>query len=524
MGDGEYEGATKIIRDPSTVKSRIFIGNTPSNVTKKNLEDIFSPYGQIIAIVLNRGFAFLQFSNEDSANSAIEKECGTMCGGKKLDVKHAVVFKKNRNDDKDQDRGGRERSPIRERDDMNERMPMGGFKEQPFNRHEMVMRNERFGPGPGFGGDFPVTDYPMGVGNFLSGFMGMRENDGVFPQAENIFPAVNKGPFPDRQAMMGPRESFRPHNQPANIHTDRINDCEIIVLNRSITMGYADYIERRLKEIGLTVDVLFPNDDVPLGRILANISGRGALYAIVITPTNEQHRSLTVNILYGQHQEHRNMPLEDAVSLIRRTFQSYMRGERELPGTIGGYEVHPDAIQTLFNLLKENRQLTVLQYDKVIRYLQDKREKQLKLEVGDDASDLPSLKESNSNSNSASAAVPVVKQQELQSRIMNILKKKGAVPAADEAPAPVPAPDQWRGAASEPPANSHASSANTHVPSANQQQQQQPPAPLLNPNVQKAIDSLLSKGDLLRSLNPKSAQPVPAPQPMFSAYAPNRKY
>jgi len=45
----------------------------------------------------------------------------------------------------------------------------------------------------------------------------------------------------------------------------------------------------------------------------------------------------------------------------------------------------------LLNLLSDNRQLTVLQYDRVIRYLQDKREMQLQLELGD-AKDLPPLK------------------------------------------------------------------------------------------------------------------------------------
>lgn len=49
------------------------------------------------------------------------------------------------------------------------------------------------------------------------------------------------------------------------------------------------------------------------------------------------------------------------------------------------------AAQVLLNLLADNRQLTVLQYDRVIRYLQDKREVQLQLELGD-AKDLPPVK------------------------------------------------------------------------------------------------------------------------------------
>lgn len=65
---------------------------------------------------------------------------------------------------------------------------------------------------------------------------------------------------------------------------------------------YAEFIESRLIKVGLTVDLLFPNEEVPLGRVLANISGRGTLFAIVVNMTNEEHRSLTLNILYGQPQ------------------------------------------------------------------------------------------------------------------------------------------------------------------------------------------------------------------------------
>lgn len=47
------------------------------------------------------------------------------------------------------------------------------------------------------------------------------------------------------------------------------------------------------------MDLLFPNEDVPIGKVLANISSRGCLYAILVMPINEEHRSLTLNILHG---------------------------------------------------------------------------------------------------------------------------------------------------------------------------------------------------------------------------------
>ena len=59
----------------------------------------------------------------------------------------------------------------------------------------------------------------------------------------------------------------------------------------------------RLKNFGLKIDVLFPNPDIPLPKILGNIASRGVLFAIVVTPLNEDHKSMTVNILqvhYGK--------------------------------------------------------------------------------------------------------------------------------------------------------------------------------------------------------------------------------
>lgn len=65
---------------------------------------------------------------------------------------------------------------------------------------------------------------------------------------------------------------------------------------------YAEFIEQKLKNQGLLVDLLFPNEDVPIGKVLANISSRGCLYAILVMPINEEHRSLTLNILHGMPQ------------------------------------------------------------------------------------------------------------------------------------------------------------------------------------------------------------------------------
>uniref|UniRef100_A0A1B0GM74 Anticodon-binding domain-containing protein n=1 Tax=Phlebotomus papatasi TaxID=29031 RepID=A0A1B0GM74_PHLPP len=178
------------------------------------------------------------------------------------------------------------------------------------------------------------------------------------------------------------------------------NDCEIIVVSRALTV-YAEAIEAHLKRLGLSVDLLYPNDDVPIGKVLGNISSRGCLYAVLVTPQNEEHRSITVNILYGQPAEHRNMPVEDAIKFIAENFREKMNRDAaastttSIPTTTQSLPItpivsgslkdkHPDSIQSLLLLLTENRMLTVLQYDKIIKYLTERRELQMKVELGDE--------------------------------------------------------------------------------------------------------------------------------------------
>ncbi|KAI4470474.1 nuclear receptor coactivator 5-related [Holotrichia oblita] len=149
------------------------------------------------------------------------------------------------------------------------------------------------------------------------------------------------------------------------------------------------------------------------------------------------------------------MPIEDAIILLTRNFEAYMKGETfEKEGRMASLaEKHPEAIQMLLNLLAENRLLTAIQYDRIIKYLQDRKELQKAYEGDED-------------SESKKEGEPDHKQAELQSRIMNILNK-----SASDSPKPV-TPTTQSG-----------------------------PTPLLNdPSVQKALDSLLS-GDMFKSIS-----------------------
>lgn len=107
----------------------------------------------------------------------------------------------------------------------------------------------------------------------------------------------------------------------------------------------------------------------------------------------------------------------------------------------------------LLNLLAENRQITTAQYDRLIKYLTQRRGLQSQHETSEGVD--------------AAQEDPTSKQAELQNRILNILNK-----SSEEA---------------KPPAATPVSPATA-------------PTPLLNdPSVQKALDSLLL-GDMFKSI------------------------
>lgn len=51
--------------------------------------------------------------------------------------------------------------------------------------------------------------------------------------------------------------------------------------------------------MNLKVDLLFPNPDIPINRVLGTLAQRGTLYVLVVRDENKLYRSVTVDILHG---------------------------------------------------------------------------------------------------------------------------------------------------------------------------------------------------------------------------------
>lgn len=76
---------------------RIYVGNLPWSVDNDSLKDLFSSYGDVAdAVVIrdretgrSRGFGFVDLSDDEAGNSAIEAMHGTEIEGRDLVVNQA---------------------------------------------------------------------------------------------------------------------------------------------------------------------------------------------------------------------------------------------------------------------------------------------------------------------------------------------------------------------------------------------------------------------------------------------------
>ncbi|NXU40388.1 NCOA5 protein, partial [Drymodes brunneopygia] len=340
---------------------------------------------------------------------------------------------------------------------------------------------------------------------------------------------------------------------------ERPVDCSVIVVNKQ-TKEYAESVGRKVRDLGMVVDLIFLNTEMSLTQALDDVSRGGSPFAIVITQQHQVHRSCTVNIMFGTPQEHRNMPQADAMVLVARNYERYktesrekereeiarqaakmadeaILQERERPppmeeGVRGG---HPPGIQTLLNLLADNRYVTAEEMDKVINYLRDRKERLLRgnsepLQAPMSRQPLgaPSGSSLGSQSNLPSSqahqgsqplvstpSVPVsssTPQQELQAKILSLFNSGAAAAAAAAVANSGPAAST--GSSGSTPNQNFANLAGGQPRPAqmNAGNLNQPPQRLQTPNTQ--IPALPGPS---RNAGPRPGAP-PQPQPLYGQH------
>ncbi|XP_013421667.1 nuclear receptor coactivator 5-like isoform X2 [Lingula anatina] len=448
--------------DPKLLYSRVFIGNLPTDkMTEGELETMFKKYGKVLGTSLHKGYGFVQYGKEEEAREAVRLENGGLYKGFRIDVKIASEGRSQRGGprrERDISAGRglapRDRSPLRDPYEDRLRDPL----RDPYRRDDPYARDpyldDPYGPPPRRP---PPLDDP---------YLDRYARDDPYRRP----PPFDDGRDPYRDPYYPPPPVGAPEAERPPF------DC-CILMKSPQQRAYGDMITRRLK----TFSVLTDMREIPEGTtpqiMIDDLVRRGILYAIIINSQNEVHRSLTLNILHGTPQEHRNMPLDDAMSLVARNYEQYLkelRAKAPVPPPKVDFTPPDPSIAYLLNLMADGRQLTLEELEKVLKYVKERRDQMLPkrgVSAGGGAGETGALRDEKSL---------LQQQAQLQAKILSILNPNSGVPSS-----------QGVGMAAQEPQVPQQQSAQAGGVGLN----------LDNPSIQKALDSLIQSGpNLLKNI------------------------
>uniref|UniRef100_A0A8C2J493 Nuclear receptor coactivator 5 n=1 Tax=Cyprinus carpio TaxID=7962 RepID=A0A8C2J493_CYPCA len=482
--------------DPRDLERRIFVGNLPTaHMAKKDMEELFRPYGKIQALSLFRGYGFVQFERVEDAEAAKAGHNGRIYRGYKLDVNMAAERRQNKARSSPPRRPAssygdsreprpRSRSPVHGRDSRDHR-----------DSREMRSDSRELRPGPPREHDArgpPDERYRGSESREKDPSYRDEGYDRYYRGGEYDYYRKKEEPYPERyrEPWNGRRESeeerVRPEERRRNelyrqyyeelqrrYDAERPVDCSVIVVNK-LQKEYAETVGRKVRDLGMVVDLIFLNTEVSLTQALEDVSRARTPFAIIITQQHQVHRSCTVNILFGTPQEHRNMPMQDAMVLVAHNFDSFKVEHRakerdelarkaakmadEVLMREPDREGHPASVLTHITLLSEGRFMTPEELARLIDYLRDKRDRLVRGTTDTVAHPPPvthepsqptqplsapaqpaytSLSLHSSHLTPASGPSATNQQQELQAKILSIFNS-GSGTSSVSSPAPVP--------------------------------------------------------------------------------------
>ncbi|XP_072308193.1 nuclear receptor coactivator 5 isoform X2 [Eucyclogobius newberryi] len=544
--------------NPRDLERRIFVGNLPSSeMDKKDLEEMFRQYGKILGVSLLRGFGFVQFERVEEAEAAKAGHKGRIFKGYKIDVNMAVERRNQKAQPQqspprrplfssygDREPRPRSRSPNYSRDGRREGREPRDSRDARDSRDSFRGSETR-----------DREDYDR---HFRGG-----APDDFFRRKEDAFRDFRE-PRNGRRELE--EETVRPEERRRNElyrqyyeelqrrqDSERPVDCSVIVVNKAQNREYAETVGRKVRDLGMVVDLIFLNTEVSLTQALEDVGRSRTPFAIIITQQHQVHRSCTVNILFGTPQEHRNMPMQDAMMLIAHNFDTYKVESRDKEREEIAKKAakmaddvllrdpdrdnHPVSALTAITLLYENRFVTAEELDILIAYLKDKRARLGRPAVDSLPATLPppaagQPPPSRSLSSAPGAPPASSNQQELQAKILSLFTNSGSAASASAPPVGAVTPQRYSALAPSPhsapsqnPPGPHSGMPHPSVaqgygppPGRMPLPVHRPPNPSAginfdSPSVQKALDTLIQSGPSLNHLVGAGTPQHPPPRP-----------
>nr|XP_023652389.1 nuclear receptor coactivator 5 isoform X2 [Paramormyrops kingsleyae] len=370
--------------DPRDLERRIFVGNLPTTLMdRKDLEDLFSPYGKI-----------------NDINMAAERRQSKAHSRQSPPRRHPYGGYGESREPR-----ARTRSPVHGRDVRDHREPAREPGREPGREPRLGHPREHVPRDPDFDRYRPSEgrekDPRADPGFRDDGYDRYYRMDDYYRKKEDPYGERYRDPWNGRREHEDdrPRMEERRRNElyrqyyeelQRRYDSERPVDCSVIVVNKQ-QKEYAETVGRKVRDLGMVVDLIFLNTEVSLTQALEDVGRARTPFAIIITQQHQVHRSCTVNILFGTPQEHRNMPMQDAMVLVARNYDLFKAEHKDKEREEIAHkaakmaddvlmreherEGHPISLQPVITLLSESRFLTLEELDRLIDYLRDKRDR-----------------------------------------------------------------------------------------------------------------------------------------------------
>ncbi|KAF0989138.1 hypothetical protein HZS_5667, partial [Henneguya salminicola] len=276
-----------------SMKCRVFIGNLPSeNITKDTLKNIFAQYGSYLDCSIYKNFGFVQYNDEQSANNAVQGTNKTMMFDRRLDVKIATVGRKDGTAPQPGIIKPKKRSlNLKEVRPLMSRQPY-----DPNAQYPPQQQSPQLQPPVYQMLNYEATQYQSPINQSLS-----YPTDRTPRNISNVAPT-----------------NFTPNVAPNSAESKL---CEIICSAKK-QLSYAEYIEYTMNKLGFVCNINLLGSNYAPEKILNRASNDGVSFAVSLKDDNESHRSINLHIFTGNHEEHRNMPLDVAENFIKKKFAS----------------------------------------------------------------------------------------------------------------------------------------------------------------------------------------------------------